>query len=102
MGTITTKDGERSVAVTEGRGENISSRLLAGSQHDQCLPAAQPLSAMVRVAAADRPIHLFRVRCLSDATKPELLVDVRSHPFTYAWGSAGHRHRAGNALHPPC
>jgi hypothetical protein len=29
MGTITAKDGERSVAVTEGRGENI--RLLSAS-----------------------------------------------------------------------
>src|SRR5262249_22581499 len=72
------------------------------TQHDRCLPAPPPFSAMVREAAADWPADLFRIRGLPDATELELLVDFRSHPFAHARGPDRHRHRAGNALHPPC
>ena len=44
----------------------------------------------------------FLVRGLSDAAQPELLVDLRRHPFDDAGGADRHRRDPGDALHAAC
>ena len=61
--------------------------------------AAERIRQMARAAPPDHQPRLQFLRRLSDAAQPELLVDVRRHPHRDAGVAAGHRHRAGHALH---
>src|SRR5262249_1543717 len=69
-----------------GLGKPLRRLTSSGSHHERTLrlQAEPPSVAVVRTATADFEPHAFLVRGLSDAAQPELLVDLRRHPFLHA------------------
>src|SRR5438034_8726531 len=63
------------------------------------LPAAGPMHAVDRAAAANWRADPFLVRRLSDAAQPELLVDLRRHPLLHCRTADRHWLRARHALY---
>ena len=61
-----------------------------------------PALQVDRTASADYGSHAFLVRGLSDAAQPELLVDLRRHPFVDARRADPDRRDPGDALHAEC
>src|SRR6266446_7837195 len=73
----------------------------SGSHHERTirLPADPSRDEVDRATPPDFRSRSLLVRGLSDPAQPELLVDLRRHPFVDARSAGPHRRDPGDALH---